>query len=178
MNMYEDYAKYILDNNSLLSKLQSNVPSVYVLIEDVIQVLDFIVGEFRKNSKIDADLQSFFTAGYNYLTSVINEIKIMYVDYFKSNIETFTKYSPLIVYFFYIDDLKGHLDASEKLSNDNRKLIDEIQLEIEHTLVKCEEIDQTRIQHYENVIEQLDSDKSYHPIYTIFAMVREELHLY
>ena len=178
MNIYEDYAKYILDNDSLLRSIQSDVPSVYVLVEDVIQVLDYVVKEKKKNSKIDEDLNSFFTAGYNYLTSVINEMKIMYVDYFKSNIETFSKYSQLIVYFFYIDDLKGHLDAMDKLSKANRQLIDEIQLEIEHTLVRCDEVDPEKIQHYENVIEQLDFDKSYHPIYTIFAMVREELHLY
>ena len=178
MNIYEDYTKYILDNKALLDALQANVPSVYVLVEDVIVVLDFIVGEIKKNSKVEEELQDFFVAGYNYLTSIINEMRIMYVDYFKSDIELFARYSQLIVYFFYIDDLKGHLDATDKLTKENKELIDDIQLEIERKLVRCEEIDTSRIDYYENIIEQLDTDNTYHPIYTIYAMIREELHLY
>ena len=178
MNMYEDYTKYLMDNSALINNIKEKAQSVYVLFEDVIQVLDYIARENRQNKKIDADLQSFFTAGYNYLTSIINEMKIMYVDYFKSDFNLFAQYSDLIVYFFYVDDLKGHLDANDQLTSDNRQKIDEIQYEIEQTLVHNKGINAGKLRIYENAVEELDQDKSYRPIYTIFALVREELHLY
>ena len=39
-------------------------------------------------------------------------------------------------------------------------------------------LNQDKINQYEVIIEELDNDKSYHPIYSIFTMVREELHLF
>lgn len=178
MNIYEDYSKYISDNSKFIELVKNNVPSVFVLIEDVIVVLEYIVKQYDKYKKVEEDLQDFFEPGYRYLISLITEMTIMYQEYFKSNIKLFAKYSSLIVYFFYIDDLKGHLYSFDKLTEENKKLIDSVQEEIESTLVNNLELNQDKINQYEVIIEELDNDKSYHPIYSIFTMVREELHLF
>lgn len=178
MNIYEDYSKYISDNSKFIEMIKNNVPSVFVLIEDVIVVLEYIVKQYDKYKKVEEDLQDFFEPGYRYLISLITEMTIMYQEYFKNDIKLFSKYSSLIVYFFYIDDLKGHLYSFDKLTEENKKLIDSVQEEIESTLVNNLELNQDKINQYEVIIEELDNDKSYHPIYSIFTMVREELHLF
>lgn len=178
MNIYEDYSRYISDNHKFIELIKNNVPSVYVLIEDVIVVLDFIVKQHEQYNKVEEDLADFFEPGYRYIISLITEMTIMYQEYFKSDIELFSKYSSLIVYFFYIDDLKGHLYSFDKLTDDNKKIIDKVQEEIETVLVNNLEPDQNKLIEYEVIIDQLDTDKSYHPVYSIFTMVREELHLY
>ena len=48
MNIYDDYIKYIEENNYLIKLLENNAPSIYVLFEDVLAVLDYIAEEYKK----------------------------------------------------------------------------------------------------------------------------------
>ncbi len=177
MNIYEDYSRYLSDNKTFLEQLKNNAPSVYVLLEDVIEVLNFISHEKSHNQTIEEDLLDFFEPGFRYITSLISEMTIMLNDYFQKDIFLFSKYSELIVYFFFIDDLKGHLYANDLLNEENLKVINNMQEEIEQIMVKHLEIDANRILEYEAIIDELAKERNYHPVYTIFAMVREELHL-
>ena len=57
MNIYDDYIKYIEENNYLLNLLETNVPTIYVLFEDVLAVLNYISEEYQKGSQLDEDLK-------------------------------------------------------------------------------------------------------------------------
>lgn len=179
MNIYDDYIKYIEENKELIKLIENNTPAIYVLFEDVLAVLEYIADEYQKNSKIDADLKDFFDAGFGYLTSVLTDIKMMYEDYFKKDIILLSKYGNIITYFFYVEDLKCHLDAEELLTKTKQKVIDDIQQEIETILINKLEIDNDLTDKYEAKISKITSTKdNYHPIYTIFALIREELNLF
>jgi hypothetical protein len=179
MNMYEDFFKFIEENKSFLKSIEVYSPTLYVLFEDVLVVLDDIYKNYNDNSKIDEELKDFFEAGFGYITNVLSEIKMMYEDYFKSDIKLMDIYSSLIIYFFYVEDLKCHLDAIESLTDSKKKIIDDIQLEIETILQNKKPIDETLTEKYEVKISKITSAKdNFHPIYTIFSMIREELNLF
>ena len=179
MNIYDDYIKYIEENNYLIKLLENNVPAIYVLFEDVLVVLNYIVEEYQKGSQLNEDLKDFFDAGYGYLTSVMTDLKMIFDDYFKKDVILLTKYGNLITYFFYIEDLKCHLDAEELLTKSKQKTIDDIQQEIETILVNKLEPSDDLTDKYELKISKITSAKdNYHPIYTIFALIREELNLF
>ena len=129
-NIYDDYIKYIEENNYLIKLLENNAPSIYVLFEDVLAVLDYIAEEYKKGSQLEEDLKDFFDAGYGYLTSVMTDLKMIFEDYFKSDVILLSKYGNLITYFFYIEDLKCHLDAEELLTKTKH-------LSHEKTFVSC-----------------------------------------
>ena len=82
MNMYEDFSKFIEENKSFLKSIEVYSPTLYVLFEDVLVVLDDIYKNYNDNSKIDEELKDFFEAGFGYITNVLSEIKMMYEDYF------------------------------------------------------------------------------------------------
>lgn len=179
MNIYDDYIKYIEEHNYLIKLIENNAPSIYVLFEDVLAVLEYISEEYKKGSKLEADLKDFFDAGFGYLTSVMTDLKMMYEDYFKSDIILLSKYGNIITYFFYVEDLKCHLDAEELLTKNKQKIIDDIQQEIETILVNKLEVSEDLTDKYEAKISKITSTKdNYHPIYTIFALIREELNLF
>ncbi len=179
MNIYDDYIKYIEENNYLLKLLENNTPSIYVLFEDVLAVLNYISEEYQKGSQLDDDLKDFFDAGFGYLTSVMTDLKMMFEDYFNKDIILLTRYDNLITYFFYIEDLKCHLDGEEVLTKSKRKIIDDIQQEIETILVNKLEPSLDLTDKYETKIAKITSLKdNFHPIYSIFALIREELNLF
>ena len=179
MNIYDDYIKYIEENNNLLKLLENNAPTIYVLFEDVLAVLNYISEEYQKGSQLEDDLKDFFDAGYGYLTSVMTDLKMIFEDYFKKDIILLSKYANIITYFFYIEDLKCHLDAEELLTKSKQKTIDDIQQEIETILINKLEVSDDLTDKYESKISKITSSKdNYHPIYSIFALIREELNLF
>lgn len=179
MNMYEDYNKYIEEKKPFLNLIEQKATNIYVLFEDILVVLDYIVHEYLHHGHTDEELNDFFEAGYGYLNSVLNEIEIMYKDYFKENIELMNSYSNLIIYFFYADDLKCHLDASENLTDNKKKVLDSIQAEIENILIKNLPVEDGLVEGYEVKLDKLITQKdNFHPVYSIFSMIREELNIY
>lgn len=179
MNMYDDFSKFIEENKSFLKSLEVHSPTLYVLFEDVLVVLEYIYKNYTDNSKIEEELKDFFEAGFGYITNVLSEIKMMYEDYFKGDIKLMDVYSGLIIYFFYVEDLKCHLDAIESLTDSKKKVIDDIQLEIETILQNNKKFDETLTEKYEVKISKISSVRdNFHPIYTIFSMIREELNLF
>lgn len=179
MNMYEDFSKFIEENKSFLKLIEVHSPTLYVLFEDVLVVLEEIFKNYDENSKIEEELKDFFEAGFGYISNVLSEIKMMYEDYFNADIKIMNIYSSLIIYFFYVEDLKCHLDAIEALTDSKKKIIDDIQLEIETILQNNKQFDETLTEKYEVKISKVTSVKdNFHPIYTIFSMIREELNLF
>mgnify|MGYP003304434027 CR=1 FL=1 len=179
MNKYDDYAKYIEEKRPFLNEIKYNAVNVYVLFEDIIEVLDYLIKMYQKEGKIDEDLIDFFDVGFGYLTSVITDIEMMYNEYFHKNIEMLNAYSNLIIYFFFVEDLKCHFDANEVLTESKKKTIDSIQKEIEEIFAKNLPISDEITEKFEVKIDKMfTKSDNFHPIYSIFAMVREELNIF
>ena len=54
MNMYDDYNKYIIENEELLNYLKDSNSSVMYCLTDVLEVLDYIYKKYIDEAKIDA----------------------------------------------------------------------------------------------------------------------------
>ena len=49
MNMYDDYNKYIIENEELLNYLKDSESSVMYCLSDVLEVLDYIYKKYFAN---------------------------------------------------------------------------------------------------------------------------------
>ena len=102
-----------------------------------------------------------------------------YKDYFKKDIILFNKYSTYIVYSIMLDDVKGYL-LSEELMNEQRE--EELNMAaklIEDTLINVSEISSSVIQKVEESIENvLPKKNTYRPVYSVFALIRDELGIF
>lgn len=179
MNKYDDYAKYIEEKRDFLNEIKNKAINVYVLFEDIVTVLDYFIEMYKKDGKIDDDLIDFFDVGFGYLTSVISDLEMMYKEYFHEDINLLNAYSNLIIYFFFVEDLKCHFDANEVLTDTRKKTIDSIQKEIENILAKNMPVNDEITEKFEVKIDKMiTKNDNFHPIYSIFAMVREELNIF
>ena len=66
MNVYDDYNKYIIENEELLSNLKSTNSSVMYCLMDVLEVLDYVYKKYIDNVKIEAELEEIATYAGEY----------------------------------------------------------------------------------------------------------------
>ncbi len=179
MNIYEDYLKYKEDNKAFLDVVHKNAYSIEILYEDVLAVLDYVASMYQKNGSVEADLEDLFDMGLTYMANLVSELVTMYHDYFGENIDLMNSYSHHIIYFFYLEDYKCHLDACELLTDNKRKQIDNMQKELEETLINKAPISEDALASYEERLDKLINKKDeFHPVYVIFSSIRELLNLY
>ena len=172
MNMYDDYNKYIIENEELLNYLKESNSSVMYCLSDVLEVLDYIYKKYIDEAKIEAELEEIFEIGFGYLSNCLIDINTYYKDYFKKD-------STYIVYSIMLDDVKGYL-LSEELMNEQRE--EELNMAaklIEDTLINVSEISSSVIQKVEESIENvLPKKNTYRPVYSVFALIRDELGIF
>lgn len=178
MNMYEDYNGYMTDMRDLIKKLEETSSGVYVLLEDVLLVTKYIYDEHEKGSKLDEVLEEIFEAGFGYLSNVLSDISIMYHDYFNADIKLFNYYAPLIVYSIYLEDYRCHLEAEELLTTDREEIIKNIEEQVDSLLANKVPYNMEKIDEWEEEILKIapKGDK-FEPVYIIYSMIVEELHL-
>ncbi len=178
MNIYEDYSGYMTDMKDLIKKLETSSSGVYVLLEDALMVTKYIYEEHEKGSKLDEVLEEIFEAGFGYLSNVLNDLNIMFQDYFSGDIELFNYYAPLIVYSIYIEDYRCHLLADELLDEEREILIKRIEEEIDQMLVNKKPFNMEVIDAWEEeVLKVAPEGDQFEPVYIIYSMIVEELHL-
>ena len=178
MNIYEDYNIYIVDMKSLIKMLENSKSPVYILIEDALNVTKYIYKEHEKGSKLDDVLEEIFEAGYGYLSNVLNDLNIMYEEYFDSNIDIFNYYAPLIIYSIYLEDYRCHLDADEKLTEERAKLIKEVEENVDQILANRKTFDESLINMYEEqILDIAPKGDKFEPVYIVYSMIAEELNL-
>jgi hypothetical protein len=59
MNVYDDYNKYIIENEELLSNLKSTNSSVMYCLMDVLEVLDYVYKKYIDNVKLKQNLKKY-----------------------------------------------------------------------------------------------------------------------
>ena len=168
MNVYDDYNKYIIENEELLGNLKSTNSSVMYCLMDVLEVLDYVYKKYVDNVKIEAELEEIFEIGFGY-----------YKDYFGKDMILFNKYSTFIIYSIMLDDVKGYLLSDERLTEERSEMLDKAGKLIEDTLLNLKDINQSVTQEIEDLLEMvLPKKHKYTPVYAVFAMIKEELGIY
>ncbi len=179
MNMYDDYNKYIIENEELLNNLKNSDSNVLLCLSDVLEVLEYIYKKYLDQAKIDNDLEEIFEIGFGYLSNSLVDIKTYYVDYFKKDIILLNRYSTLIVYSILLDDLKGYLLSEERLTEERKAIINNASKLIDDVMINLKEIDGDVIVTIEEAFEtSLPKKHNYKPVYSVFQMIAEELGIY
>ena len=179
MNMYDDYNKYIIENEELLNNLKNSDSNVLLCLSDVLEVLEYIYKKYLDQAKIDNDLEEIFEIGFGYLSNALVDIKTYYVDYFKKDIILLNRYSTLIVYSIVLDDLKGYLLSEERLTEERKATINNASKLIDDVMINLKEIDGDVIVTIEEAFEtSLPKKHNYKPVYSVFQMIAEELGIY
>ena len=179
MNIYDDYNKYIIENEELLNYLKSSNSSVLYCLADVLEVLDYVYKKYVDKVKIENELEEIFEIGFGYLSNCLIDINTYYNDYFGKDIILFNKYSTLIIYSILLDDVKGYLLSEERLTEERSELLDKAAKLIEGTLINIKEINPEEVAEIEDILEMvLPKKNNYKPVYAVFAMIAEELGIY
>lgn len=179
MNMYDDYNKYIIENEELLNYLKNSNSSVMYCLMDVLEVLDYIYKKYVDKVKIDNELEEIFEIGFGYLSNCLIDINTYYKDYFGKDIILFNKYSTLIIYSIMLDDVKGYLLSEERLTDERSEMLDKASKLIESTLINLKEVEGNVVAEIEDILEMvLPKKHKYKPVYQVFAMIAEELGVY
>lgn len=179
MNIYDDYNKYIIENEELLNYLKSSNSSVLYCLADVLEVLDYVYKKYVDKVKIENELEEIFEIGFGYLSNCLIDINTYYKDYFGKDIILFNKYSTLIIYSILLDDVKGYLLSEERLTEERSELLDKAAKLIEGTLINIKEINPEEVAEVEDILEMvLPKKNNYKPVYAVFAMIAEELGIY
>lgn len=179
MNIYEDYVKYMAEIKPLVKIIKKSVIDLAIIYDDVIMVCDYIAKLKSEDALIDVDLAEIFESGFSYLSNVFEDLKLYYHDYFKKDIILFKSYSTLILFHFYLDDFKAHLDVSELLTSERKKVIDQMEDEIEDILINNKGFDDSLIDSFEQQIADISPrHDNFRPVYAVYSLISEELELY
>lgn len=179
MNIYDDYSEYMAEMKPLLKILKKTYSKLLFIIQDVITVCDYVEKLTKEKSNIDDDLAELFESGFSYIANILTDIKLYYEEYFNKDIILLNSYSSLILYHFYLDDFKGYLDVSELLTDERKKVIDDLEDEIDHILVNQKKVDDCLIERFEQLISEITPKyDNFKPVYAVFSLVCEELRLF
>lgn len=180
MDTYKDYQRYKEDNSELLKTIKQNAEGTYLLISDIIDVLDYTAKEAEKNTKLEPELLEIFDYGYAFLSAFLTEMEFIYHDYFNGDNLLLKKYDKLLSYWFYIHDLCTYIEA-EINENEEEKLqsslneLDESLAEIDEMMKELKEIKNEYYDYLEEKISKNNPDLKHKDTFTIFSLIREDV---
>jgi hypothetical protein len=98
--------------------------------------------------------------------------------YFNDDIKLFNYYAPLIVYSIYLEDYRCHLEAEELLTEEREEFIKNIESQVDSLLANKVPYNMEKIDEWEEEILTIAPAKDkFEPVYIIYSMIVEELHL-
>lgn len=181
MNIYEDYINYMNDCNELIEKLYATNSAVLTVIDDVINITDYIYQLNNNQEKIEDELAEIFEIGFGYLSNTLADLKVYYEEYFNKDIILFNSFASTIVLAIYIEDLRSHLLANDYLTPKRQEIIDKIAYELDSNLMNKKNNNNETLDKYNVLLEEimpLEEEAQFKPVYTVFALIREELDRY
>lgn len=99
-----------MENHEIINTFQENKSAIYDRLEPILAVLDYVYDLLVEESKVDEDLDTIFRAGFNYLHSQFEIIKIYYETLFQSQCDDFINYSEMVIYLLYIYDIRTDME--------------------------------------------------------------------
>lgn len=135
MNMFEEYASWVKENESFYNECKHHELSLYERFMPIYEVLKYINDNLKaKTLKRNEDIDKIFSVGFEYLHDQVENSK-MYLDlYFKGDFHEFMKYDELLSLHFYIEDIRYELSEKEIEVDEKEldKLLDQIESMIQH----------------------------------------------
>lgn len=111
--IYKDFASWKIENHEVIKTFQSNNSIVYDRLEPIYTVLNYIYDMLVEEKELDDDLDTIFQAGFTYLHSQFEIIRIYYETLFQSQCDDFVNYSEMVLYLLYIYDIRTDMENNE-----------------------------------------------------------------
>ena len=176
--VYKDFASWKLENHEHIQTFQKNDSVIYDRLEPIYAVLNHIYDLLVEEKEIDDDLDTIFQAGFSYIHSQFEIIKIYYETLFQSQCDDFVNYSEMVLYLLYIYDVRTDLE-NNGINSDITEL-NELETCIENMIVeRRDDFDYIKDQMNKTlqiVFSKMDYD--YVSIVDIFVEIAENLGIY
>ncbi len=111
--IYKDFASWKLENHEVINTFQANDSMIYDRLDPVYSVLNHIYDILVEEKEIDEDLDTIFRAGFSYLHSQFEIIKIYFETLFESHCDDFVNYSEMVLYLLYIYDIRTDMENND-----------------------------------------------------------------
>ena len=102
-----------MENHETIEIFEENNSVIYERIEPVYEVVNHIYDLLVEEKEVSEELDIIFTAGFNYLFTQYETIKIYYEKLFQSNCDDFLKYSEMVLYLLYIYDIRSDMENND-----------------------------------------------------------------
>ncbi|MCD6482537.1 MAG: hypothetical protein J7K80_02195 [Candidatus Izimaplasma sp.] len=111
--IYKDFASWKLENHDTITTFQENGSVIYDRLEPIYSVLNYIYDLLVEEKEIDDDLDTIFQAGFSYLHSQFEIIRIYFETLFQSHCDDFANYSEMVLYLLYIHDIRTDMENND-----------------------------------------------------------------
>lgn len=173
-----EYKQYFNDNYKLINTLKNHNSITYDRLAEVMKVLNIIMEIHKDSNKVDEEFEIIFEVGFSYFHEQLEQIKIYYHNYFKSDYHYFQKYEFFINYTLYLDDLIQTLTEKKQIEETDILTINKIQSEIDVILLKKLEPSLEILDEYNKELDiLLVSKEDFLTTLEIYSMIYEELEL-
>ena len=108
--VYKDFASWKIENHEVLETFRRNKSVIYERLEPIYEVLNHIYDLLVEEQEVDEDLDVIFNAGFAYLHSQFEIIRIYFETLFQSHCDDFINYSEMVLYLLYIYDIRTDLE--------------------------------------------------------------------
>lgn len=155
MDIYTDYANWLMDNHDLIHLLKEKHSLAIRRFEHVFKLVDFLYN--RKIDKNDLELfeEEFFEAGFNYLFEHIMFISLLYKNTFNKNIDELEEFGKEINLYLYALEFEKDLETHEMV--DTTKLL-ELEEQILNKIESKSHIDDTLFVMLDEVVSTIYAD--------------------
>lgn len=120
MDYYKDYLGFKEDKYDLIEFLASNNSNIIIRFKHVLAVVDYLYDKHCEGVKLDANEETIFVTGFNYVFERFSLIDLISSKIFKNNFEEMEIYSKTINLILYVNDFK---DEVYNINEDNKQAI-------------------------------------------------------
>jgi len=111
--IYRDFASWKIENHEVIETFHENESVIYDRLEPIYSVLNHIYDLLVEEKEIDDDLDTIFQAGFSYLHSQFEIIRIYFETLFQSHCDDFVNYSEMVLYLLYIYDIRTDMENND-----------------------------------------------------------------
>lgn len=128
----KDYNSWLKDNMSFIIHLDKHDSSLYMRIQPIYEVLNFLSNENQENGMdFSDDLSKIFQVGLEYLNTQVDTCKLYLEKMFNNDFHEFLTYDRVVGYILYLEDLRyeiveNNIHLNEKAINDLNDYLEKI----------------------------------------------------
>lgn len=155
---FTDYLGYLEDNEDLLRKLEKEDSPIFSYLFNALDTCQALREMFHDLTDDDieiddSDYQVFFEAASGYVYETLEHYKSILKNYFNDNEKMANQFGRLIVFYFYLDELRTACIESNQYQNPFKEYLDKTIDDIDSILVKKLFVDEA---FYQNINDKLE----------------------